>query len=68
MRGKRAKQYKKLMNAYAHTFGFRAPYQVLMDSEIVLDASKHKMGLVSGLEKCLHGMAKPSMLLLPPLH
>ncbi|KAF8456357.1 hypothetical protein BGX38DRAFT_1140065 [Terfezia claveryi] len=28
MRGKRAKQYKKLMNAYAHTFGFRSPYQM----------------------------------------
>ena len=61
MRGKRAKQYKKLMNAYAHTFGFRAPYQVLMDPEIVLDATKHKMELVRGLEKCLHGMVKPSM-------
>ncbi|KAF8448307.1 Fcf1-domain-containing protein, partial [Terfezia claveryi] len=59
MRGKRAKQYKKLMNAYAHTFGFRAPYQVLMDSQIVLDATKHKMELVRGLEKCLHGMVKP---------
>lgn len=60
MRGKRSKQYKKLMNAYGHSFGFRAPYQVLMDSEIILDATKHKMDLVKGLEKCVHDTVKPS--------
>ncbi|KAF8475944.1 Fcf1-domain-containing protein, partial [Kalaharituber pfeilii] len=59
MRGKRSKAYKKLMNAYSLTFGFRAPYQVLMDSEIVLDAVKYKMDLVGGLEKALHGKIKP---------
>jgi len=29
MRGKRAKQYKKLMQQYGLAFGFREPYQVL---------------------------------------
>lgn len=29
MRGKRAKQYRKLMKQYGLTFGFREPYQVL---------------------------------------
>jgi U3 small nucleolar RNA-associated protein 23 len=29
MRGKRAKQYRKLMHQYGITFGFREPYQVL---------------------------------------
>ena len=29
MRAKRAKQYKKLMNQFSQTFGFREPYQVL---------------------------------------
>ena len=29
MRGKRSKQYRKLMQQYAITFGFREPFQVL---------------------------------------
>ena len=29
MRGKRAKQYRKLMKQYSLTFGFREPYQIL---------------------------------------
>ena len=29
MRGKRSKQYRKLMQQYGLTFGFREPYQVL---------------------------------------
>lgn len=29
MRGKRSKQYKKLMQQYGLVFGFREPYQVL---------------------------------------
>jgi U3 small nucleolar RNA-associated protein 23 len=29
MRGKRSKQYRKLMQQYALAFGFREPYQVL---------------------------------------
>ena len=29
MRGKRSKQYRKLMEQYSMTFGFREPYQVI---------------------------------------
>ncbi|OJD28609.1 rrna-processing protein utp23 [Diplodia corticola] len=59
MRGKRAKQYRKLMHQYALTFGFREPYQVLVDSEIVLDSTRMKMDLASYLERTLQGKVKP---------
>ena len=29
MRGKRSKQYRKLMEQFSMTFGFREPYQIL---------------------------------------
>ncbi|KAK0654417.1 rRNA-processing protein utp23 [Lasiodiplodia hormozganensis] len=59
MRGKRAKQYRKLMHQYALTFGFREPYQVLVDSEIVLDSTRMKMDLAGYLERTLQGKVKP---------
>ena len=60
MRGKRSKQYRKLMHKYALTFGFREPYQVLLDAAIMQDMSRFHMDVVSGLEKTLHGKVKPS--------
>jgi hypothetical protein len=60
MRGKRAKQYRKLMHQYGLTFGFREPYQVLLDAEMVQDAVRFKMNLILGLERTLHGQVKPS--------
>lgn len=59
MRAKRAKQYKKLMHAYALSFNFREPFQVLLDAQFILDASKFKMRLGSMLETTLHGSIKP---------
>ncbi|KAL3417289.1 hypothetical protein PVAG01_11289 [Phlyctema vagabunda] len=59
MRGKRSKQYRKLMQQYGLTFGFREPYQVLVDAEIIKDADRFKMDLVGGLERTLHGQVKP---------
>ncbi|EDN98002.1 conserved hypothetical protein [Sclerotinia sclerotiorum 1980 UF-70] len=59
MRGKRAKQYKKLMQQYGMSFGFREAYQVLLDAEIIKDADRFKMDLVGGLERTLHGQVKP---------
>ncbi|EPQ67675.1 Bgt-2520 [Blumeria graminis f. sp. tritici] len=59
MRGKRSKQYKKLMQQYGLNFGFREPYQVILDADIIKDASKFKMDLVGGLERTLHGKVKP---------
>ncbi|KFY69469.1 hypothetical protein V498_10466 [Pseudogymnoascus sp. VKM F-4517 (FW-2822)] len=71
MRGKRSKQYKKLMQQYGLAFGFREPYQVLLDADVIRDADKFKMDLVGGLERTLHGQVKPSidntMLDAPPL-
>ncbi|KAF3904653.1 hypothetical protein ABW21_db0207174 [Orbilia brochopaga] len=59
MRGKRSKAYRKLMAVYAHSFGFREPYQVLVDPSIVQDAAKFKMDLAAGLERTLQGKVKP---------
>lgn len=59
MRGKRSKQYRKLMHAYALAFNFREPYQVLLDAEIIRDAERCKMKLGSMLQNTLHGEIKP---------
>ncbi|EON62050.1 hypothetical protein W97_01269 [Coniosporium apollinis CBS 100218] len=59
MRGKRAKQYRKLMHQYALTFNFRVPYQVLVDAEMIQDAARFKMDLLGGLERTLQGKVKP---------
>ncbi|OBT61856.1 hypothetical protein VE03_08818 [Pseudogymnoascus sp. 23342-1-I1] len=57
--GKRSKQYKKLMQQYGLAFGFREPYQVLLDADVIRDADKFKMDLIGGLERTLHGQVKP---------
>ncbi|RKF60342.1 rRNA-processing protein utp23 [Erysiphe neolycopersici] len=59
MRGKRSKQYRKLMEQYALNFGFREPFQVLLDADIIRDACRYKMDLIAGLERTLHGKVKP---------
>ncbi|KAI5800608.1 Fcf1-domain-containing protein [Pyronema domesticum] len=59
MRGKRSKAYKKLMGAYHQTFGFREPYQVLLDSEMVKEATKCTMEIPAALERTLRGKVKP---------
>ncbi|KAI9812458.1 MAG: hypothetical protein M1827_004689 [Pycnora praestabilis] len=59
MRGKRSKQYRKLMQQYGMTFGFREPYQVLLDAEMIQDVARFKMDLIRGLERTLHGKIKP---------
>lgn len=58
MRAKRSKQYRKLMQQYG-LFGFREPYQVIVDADIVRDAERFKMNLVHNLERTLHGKVKP---------
>lgn len=60
MRGKRSKQYRKLMQQYSLHFGLREPYQVLLDSAILEDAAGFKMDFLAGLSKALHGQIKPS--------
>jgi hypothetical protein len=61
MRGKRSKQYRKLMQQYAMGFGFREPYQVIVTSDIIEDAARFQMDLTGGLSRTLHGEIKPCM-------
>lgn len=60
MRGKRSKQYRKLMHQYQLSFNFREPYQVLVDAQMIQDAARYKMPLAQSLERTLHGQVKPS--------
>ncbi|KAK2773717.1 hypothetical protein FQN53_003987 [Emmonsiellopsis sp. PD_33] len=59
MRAKRSKKYRKLMHQYELTFGFRAPYQVLVDSNFLRAVHSFKMDLVPALERTLQGKVKP---------
>ncbi|KAF2875024.1 Fcf1-domain-containing protein [Massariosphaeria phaeospora] len=59
MRLKRSKNYRKLMQAYQLHFGFREPYQVLLDSSVLEDAARFSIDLVSRLEGVLQGKVKP---------
>jgi rRNA-processing protein FCF1 len=61
MRGKRSKQYRKLMHQYELSFNFRVPYQVLVDADMIKDTFRFKMNLPLYLERTLHGQVKPSM-------
>ncbi|KAF7339900.1 rRNA-processing protein utp23 [Mycena venus] len=59
MRQKRAKAYRKLMALYSMSFGFRQPYQVLVDSEMCKAATEHKLELAKQLNSVLQGEIKP---------
>ncbi|KAF9270398.1 hypothetical protein L218DRAFT_888885 [Marasmius fiardii PR-910] len=59
MRQKRAKTYRKLMTLYSMSFGFRQPYQVLVDSQMCKEAIEHKIDLVKQLGSVLQGEVKP---------
>lgn len=47
------------MLVYNHSFKFREPYQVLVDSELVLDTFKASFDLVKGLKRTLQAEVKP---------
>ncbi|KXT13876.1 hypothetical protein AC579_2400 [Pseudocercospora musae] len=59
MKGKRSKQYRKLMQHYQLNFNFRQPYQVILDADIIKDAARFKMQLGQMLQNTLHGQIKP---------
>ncbi|KAJ6604350.1 Fcf1-domain-containing protein [Mycena vulgaris] len=59
MRQKRAKAYRKLMALYSMSFGFRQPYQVLVDSEMCKAATDSKIELAKQLAAVLQGDVKP---------
>ncbi|KAF8604599.1 hypothetical protein BDV93DRAFT_537684 [Ceratobasidium sp. AG-I] len=58
MRQKRAKAYKKLMALYSMSFGFRQPYQVLVDSTFCREICQHKMDPLKQLGTVLQGECK----------
>ncbi|KAL5365198.1 hypothetical protein BJX96DRAFT_158734 [Aspergillus floccosus] len=59
MRAKRSKKYRKLMHQYELAFGFREPYQVLVDSNFLHAVHSFKMDLIPALERTLQGKVKP---------
>ncbi|EPS29641.1 hypothetical protein PDE_04591 [Penicillium oxalicum 114-2] len=59
MRAKRSKKYRKLMHQYELTFGFREPYQVLVDSNFLQQVHNFKMDLMPALERTVQGQIKP---------
>jgi U3 small nucleolar RNA-associated protein 23 len=60
MRQKRTKAYKKLMALYSMSFGFRQPYQVLVDSTFCTEVCQHKMDPIKQLSVVLQGDCKIS--------
>ncbi|ROW18025.1 hypothetical protein VPNG_00035 [Cytospora leucostoma] len=58
MRGKRSKAYRKLLKQFELTFGFRQPYQVIVDADLVTDAHRFAMDLPQYLSNTLHGEVK----------
>lgn len=59
MRQKRAKTYKKYMNIYSTVFGFREPYQVLVDSEMCRVAMLYRIEIGHQFQIVLQGQVKP---------
>ncbi|CAG8568782.1 914_t:CDS:2 [Ambispora gerdemannii] len=58
MRKKRAKQYKRLMALYSTSFGFREPYQILLDGNFATTATSYKINLETQLSKVMQGSIK----------
>ncbi|RIB18273.1 Fcf1-domain-containing protein, partial [Gigaspora rosea] len=58
MRPKRTKQYKRLMALYSNSFGFREPYQILVDWNFMQTAIRYKMDICKQLCMVLLGNTK----------
>ncbi|CAG8563120.1 9444_t:CDS:2 [Paraglomus brasilianum] len=58
MRQKRAKQYKRHMTLYHISFGFREPYQILVDSSFLLTVATYKIDIKTLLPKVMQGVIK----------
>jgi U3 small nucleolar RNA-associated protein 23 len=58
MRVKRIKQYKKLMSVYQNVFGFREPFQILIDGTVILAGHRFKMNLDELLPRLISSKAK----------
>jgi len=57
MRAKRSKKYRKIMQAYQLAFGFREPYQVLLDSNFIRTCHSFHMPLQKYVDNTLHGQS-----------
>ncbi|CAM0135415.1 hypothetical protein VKS41_005052 [Umbelopsis sp. WA50703] len=58
MRAKRQKLYKRAMHSYQSGFGFRTPYQILLDGEFCQEGLKHKIYMKEVLQQTLMGPTK----------
>lgn len=50
------------MQQLSISFGFRQPYQCIVDADLVKDTTRFKMDLLASLERTLHGKVKPRTL------
>jgi U3 small nucleolar RNA-associated protein 23 len=63
MKVRRAKTHKRSIAFYRHHFGFREPYQVLLDGTFLHAATRYQIDLATFLPRVFHGQVK--MLITP---
>lgn len=61
MRFKRAKQVKRNMAIYSNSFGFRQPYQVILDGNFIQVARQNAKVLDDALPRFLDGPVRMSI-------
>ncbi|BFZ63801.1 hypothetical protein YB2330_004933 [Saitoella coloradoensis] len=59
MRQKRAKAYRKLLHSYSRHFGFRTPYQILLDADFLQTAHASKIDVATALRRTMQDDVKP---------
>ncbi|WVR08795.1 hypothetical protein IAU60_005853 [Kwoniella sp. DSM 27419] len=59
MRQKRAKTYKRVMELYTRTFGFRQPFQVLVSQDLLLEGAKSDLNMHKQFLQVTQGECKP---------
>ncbi|GAA5941591.1 rRNA-processing protein UTP23 [Sporobolomyces koalae] len=59
MRQKRVKSYRKVMQLYCASFGFREPYQLLVDAAFLRACVQQKLDFYARLQDVLQGTVKP---------
>jgi U3 small nucleolar RNA-associated protein 23 len=58
MRAKRSKKYRKTMSSFQLAFGFREPYQILLDAAFIRTCHAFHMPLQKYLDNTLHGQCR----------
>lgn len=59
MRAKRAKNYRKQLQYLRVDFKFREPYQILLDDQIILEATKIQFDLLKALRLAVQATIRP---------